>query len=104
MNSPTSWLSFRGSYGTSYRAPALFEQFLGATTGFLGSASDPCDNLGSVTNPLIRDRCVSEGLPVGTAPTFADTFRQRSGVTVIGVGGAEAGGEDMKGFREPVWF
>ncbi|MDT9170831.1 TonB-dependent receptor, partial [Escherichia coli] len=25
----------RGSYGTSYRAPALSEQFLGATSGFL---------------------------------------------------------------------
>ena len=27
----------RGSYGTSYRAPALAEQFLGATSGFLGA-------------------------------------------------------------------
>ncbi len=35
LYSPTRWLSFRGSYGTSYRAPALFEQFLGSTTGFL---------------------------------------------------------------------
>ncbi|GAA4015923.1 TonB-dependent receptor [Sphingomonas swuensis] len=89
--SPTSWLSFRGSYGTSYRAPALFEQFLGATTGFLGSTGDPCDNLASVTNVLVRDRCISEGLPVGTGPGFADTFRQRSSITVVGVGGAEAG-------------
>lgn len=31
---PASWISVRGTNGTSYRAPALYEQFLGATTGF----------------------------------------------------------------------
>lgn len=34
---------FRGSYGTSYRAPALAEQFLGSTSGFIGGGNDPCD-------------------------------------------------------------
>lgn len=27
---PVKWLSFRASYGTSYRAPALYEQFWAA--------------------------------------------------------------------------
>ena len=51
LYSPTNWLSLRGSYGTSYRAPALYEQFLGATSGFLANTTDPCNNLFDVTNP-----------------------------------------------------
>lgn len=80
---PVSWLAFRGSYGTSYRAPALFEQYLGRTSGFLGSATDPCADLAAVTNPLIKAQCLADGLP-------AD-FIQRNGVVSIGTGGAEAG-------------
>ena len=83
LYAPVQAVTFRGSYGTSYRAPALFEQFLGATSGFLASNTDPCANLNAVTNPLVRDRCLAEGLP-------AD-FQQNNGVTVIGLGGAEAG-------------
>lgn len=92
--SPVRGISARGSYGTSYRAPALYEQFLGATSGFLANTGDPCNDLGSVTNPLIRERCIAEGLPVGTAtavPPFSDAFRQNSSITVIGLGGAAAG-------------
>ena len=36
------WLRLRGTYGTSFRAPDLFEQFLGNETGFLGYLVDPC--------------------------------------------------------------
>jgi outer membrane receptor protein involved in Fe transport len=80
---PTSWLAFRGSYGTSYRAPALFEQFLGSTTGFLSQTTDPCNNLFDVQNATIVANCQAEGLPNG--------FIQNNSVTVIGQGGAEAG-------------
>ncbi|NOZ66200.1 MAG: TonB-dependent receptor [Alphaproteobacteria bacterium] len=38
---PVDWFTFRGTYGTSYRAPNLREQFLNGTTGFL-SVVDPC--------------------------------------------------------------
>jgi outer membrane receptor protein involved in Fe transport len=82
--SPTRWLSFRGSYGTSYRAPALYEQFLGSTTGFLSAAStDPCTSLFNVTNPTIIANCTAQGLP--------GNFINNSSVTVIQRGGAEAG-------------
>lgn len=80
---PVSWLAFRGSYGTSYRAPALFEQYLGRTSGFLSSATDPCNNLATVTNPLVKAQCLAEGLPAN--------FEQKNGVVSIGTGGAEAG-------------
>ena len=81
--SPIREISFRGSYGTSYRAPALYEQFLGATSGFLSNQGDPCHNLQQTTSPLVLQRCQQEGLPIG--------FTQNSSITVIGLGGAAAG-------------
>jgi iron complex outermembrane recepter protein len=81
---PTGWLSFRGTYGTSYRAPALFEQFLGGTSGFLGAANDPCNNWDALpAGDIRRANCASEGLPAG--------FNATSGITVITSGGAAAG-------------
>ncbi|MCJ8189953.1 TonB-dependent receptor plug domain-containing protein [Sphingomicrobium aestuariivivum] len=80
---PIRGLGFRGSYGTSYRAPALFEQFLGATSGFLSSSADPCDDYGNSNNPIVVANCASIGLP-------AD-FQQNSGITVFNLGGAGAG-------------
>jgi outer membrane receptor protein involved in Fe transport len=91
------WEFFRGfgvraSYGTSYRAPALSEQFLGATSGFLGGANDPCD-LGnfpatraefSRRQQIIDANCRTVGLDVLT-------FRQNNGITVFNRGGAETG-------------
>ncbi len=38
---PFDWLTVRGTYGTSFRAPNAREQFLQTTTGFL-STTDPC--------------------------------------------------------------
>jgi outer membrane receptor protein involved in Fe transport len=84
LYSPIQAFSLRGSYGTSYRAPALFEQFLGSTTGFLGATTDICNDL-AANNQIaaVFAKCRAEGLPVG--------FQQNNGVTVIGRGGAEAG-------------
>ena len=79
------WFSLRATYGTSFRAPALFEQYLGATTGFLSATTDPCNNYGSPgVNPNRAKNCASE-LPGN--PTFSNT----SSVTVIGGGGAAQG-------------
>jgi len=47
---PTDWLSFRGTYGTSFRAPNLGEQFGGRVTGF-SNPNDPCRTPG-VTVPF----------------------------------------------------
>ena len=87
----------RGSYGTSYRAPALAEQFLGATSGFIGAANDPCDadnfpragglpDPGSYT-PAQQTRaanCLAVGIDVAT-------FQQNNGITSFTRGGAETG-------------
>jgi len=82
----------RGSYGTSYRAPALAEQFLGATSGFLGAGTDPCDgdnfpdDLADYTpnDTITAANCASIGIDV-------TTFQQNSSVTTFSLGGAAFG-------------
>lgn len=83
---------FRGSYGTSYRAPALAEQFLGATSGFLGGGSDPCDQDQfpddpadySAADAVTAANCAAVGIDV-------TTFQQNNGITIFRRGGAETG-------------
>ncbi len=82
--SPVRFLSFRGSYGTSYRAPALFEQYLGATSGFISQTSDPCYEYGQAGVTAIRAaNCAAEGL--------APTFQQTSSIRSFAGGGAATG-------------
>lgn len=40
--SPVDYLTFRGTAGTSFRAPNVRELFLGGQTGFTGGGADPC--------------------------------------------------------------
>lgn len=82
---PTDWLSFRTTYGTSFRAPALFEQFQGGSSGFLSASGDPCstDNIGPAGG-IRAANCTSEGIPAGG-------FQPISGITVITAGGADQG-------------
>ena len=82
---PTSWLTVRGTNGTSYRAPALYEQFLGATSGFSSAQNDPCNNWDSPTNAgtARATNCKNEGLPAG--------FSANQGIAIIGVGGRDSG-------------
>lgn len=50
--------------GTSYRAPALFELYLGDQSGFVSQLSiDPCVNWGLSNNQTVRDRCAAAGVP-----------------------------------------
>ena len=89
---PVRGIGFRGSYGTSYRAPALAEQFLGATSGFLGSGTDPCDADNFPANPA--DYSPNDTITAancGTIGIDVTTFQQNSGVTTFSRGGAEFG-------------
>jgi iron complex outermembrane receptor protein len=63
------WLRFRGTYGTSFRAPALFELFKANETSFVSArTNDPCRlwgfNLqqGNISQ-RIADNCASQGIP-----------------------------------------
>ncbi|WP_422011438.1 TonB-dependent receptor domain-containing protein [Roseateles sp.] len=78
---PASWISLRGTNGTSYRAPALFEQFVGATTGFLNQSGDPCNT--PTPGSVRATNCASEGLPA--------TFSQTQSITSITKGGRDSG-------------
>lgn len=50
--------------GTSYRAPSLYELFLGNQTGFLSQGSvDPCINWALSSNTTLQTRCAAEGIP-----------------------------------------
>jgi iron complex outermembrane recepter protein len=78
-----SALRLRSTYGTSFRAPGLFELFLGDQSGFAGQlAIDPCINWGQSQNPEIRANCAADGIPEDY--TGAGT----SSATVISGGGA----------------
>jgi iron complex outermembrane receptor protein len=57
-------LRARSSFGTSYRAPALFELFLQDQTGFVGQTGiDPCINWVDTNNQQIRANCAAIGIP-----------------------------------------
>lgn len=76
----TPEVRFRTSYGTSFRAPALYEQFLGAQVGYSGQTIDPCydyTNNGSI-DPTILAGCIADG---------ASTTLGGSSVAVASVGG-----------------
>ena len=84
LYSPVRALTFRAAQGTSYRAPALFEQYVGATTGFLSAAGDPCNNYGALDQTSARARnCASEGLPTN--------FQATSSIASVTIGGKDAG-------------
>ncbi len=54
----------RGTQGTSYRAPALYELFIGNLTGFqVQTAIDPCIDWGNSSNVNIRANCAAQGIP-----------------------------------------
>lgn len=77
----------RGTKGTSYRAPALFELFLGNQTAFGSQLSiDPCIDWGNSTNENTRANCAAVGIP-------DDFAGGSSSATIISGGGA--------GFLEP---
>ncbi len=58
-------LRLRGTYGTSFRAPDLYEQFLANQTGFVSGFLDPCINYGDTYEPddVVYRNCAAEGLP-----------------------------------------
>jgi len=57
-------LRVRATNGTSYRAPGLYELFLGDQTGFVNQLGlDPCIDWNNSNNPNIRANCAAAGIP-----------------------------------------
>jgi len=67
-------IRFRGTYGTSFRAPALYELYLANQTSYSGqTVVDPCVRWEDETNAQIQANCASQGIPsnyTGTSPNF----------------------------------
>lgn len=75
-------LRVRATRGTSYRAPGLYELFLGDQTSFVGQlAIDPCIDWQNSTNPNVQANCAAEGIP-------GDYTGAGSSATIITGGGA----------------
>jgi len=59
----SSAFRLRTSYGTSFRAPALYELYLADQTSFLGQRSiDPCIDYGLSSDTRIQANCAAAGL------------------------------------------
>ena len=89
--SPVKAILFRGTYGTSYRAPALSEQFQSPTAGFLSNTVDPCYQYGlkSPTSTIYKN-CQTAGIPTNYGNGNAgDPLGQN--VRVLTTGGAGSG-------------
>ncbi|MFN3702663.1 TonB-dependent receptor plug domain-containing protein [Thermomonas sp.] len=68
----------RATQGTSYRAPGLYELYLGNLSSFVSQTSiDPCINWGDSTNDRIRSNCAAAGVPSNYtgAPSSAQVFQ-----------------------------
>jgi iron complex outermembrane receptor protein len=75
-------LRLRTTRGTSFRAPALYELFLGNQTGFLPQTQiDPCIDWGNSTNQNLQANCAADGIP-------SDFVGGASSATIITGGGA----------------
>jgi iron complex outermembrane receptor protein len=74
----TDWIRFRATYGTSFRSPALFEQFLANESGFVGQGIDPCVNWENSDNAELQANCNAQGIPgdYNGAGSSAESFSQ----------------------------
>jgi iron complex outermembrane recepter protein len=86
----TPTLRARSSYGTSFRAPALFELFLAGQTSFLGQRSiDPCIGWGGqLANGNISQRVADNCQADGVSPTHTGSG---SSATIISSGNSTGG-------------
>ena len=61
-------LRFSGTYGTSFRAPALYELYLADQTSFVNQfGADPCYRYSTSANlpDRIKQNCAADGVPAG---------------------------------------
>jgi len=84
---PTSFIRFRGNYGTSFRAPNLYEQFVADQTGFYGAAVDPCANVATLAAGTVKTNCLAALTPILGAAGAA-SFIGTAGPKVTTRGGA----------------
>jgi len=69
MYRPTDWLTLRSTWGTTFRAPNLREQFLGGQISFGSAFADPCvastfNGLDVADQARVRNNCALQGADV----------------------------------------
>jgi iron complex outermembrane receptor protein len=75
----TDWFEVRGTYGTAFRAPALFELFLADETGF-EFVPDPCvDYATSGVSATVQKNCASQGIPGNFAGSLESSTIEQGG-------------------------
>lgn len=82
----SSAFRLRASHGTSFRAPALYEMYLGNQSSFLGqNAVDPCRSWGLSTNTTLQQNCAAQGIPDdhGTGVSSSATIYRNGGKGVL---------------------
>lgn len=91
LYSPIREVSFRGTYGTSFRAPGLSEQFRSPTAGFLSNNVDPCYQYYNRAPTSTRYvNCQAAGVPLYYGRNDpGDPLGQ--GVRVLTTGGSQTG-------------
>ena len=59
---PVAAVRFRGNYGTNFRAPNLYEQFVASQVGFYGNSQDPCDTFAAHSSPgqALYENCLTD--------------------------------------------
>jgi iron complex outermembrane receptor protein len=73
----------RGTKGTSYRAPALYELYLGNLTSFLDQTLiDPCIDWGNSSDQNVRTNCAADGIPSNYTGLVGES------ATIVSGGGA----------------
>lgn len=89
--SPVPAIAFRATYGTSFRAPGLSEQFKAPTAGFLSSTTDPCYQFGNRSpTSTIYINCLADGVPTNYGlGNVGDPLAQS--VRVLTTGGSATG-------------
>ena len=87
---PVKAVRFRGNYGTSFRAPNLYEQFVAGQTGFFPSSADPCSGFAALApTATLYKNCAAQLVPIlGAAATTGNGFIATAGPQVTTVGGA----------------
>ena len=74
---PVREIRFRANYGTNFRAPNLYEQFVADQTGFFGGSADPCNDFGQLLDPSSQryKNCLAALTPIlgANAVNYLDT-------------------------------
>ena len=91
---PIPEIRFRGNYGTNFRAPNLYEQFVADQVGFYGGGQDPCDEFGTLYSPgtTVYENCLAALTPILDDPATPENealeYFASGGIQVTTKGGA----------------